>query len=97
VRFIEELKRRNVFRVGVAYVIAAWVLLQLADLVPGNIEAPGWVIKVFMLALAMGFPLALFFAWAFEMASSGKRVSTAPGPSRPRPAANSTGRSSSYC
>jgi len=70
-RFIEELKRRNVFRVGVAYVISAWVLLQFADLVLGNIEAPGWVIKVFMLALAIGFPLALFFAWAFEMTPEG--------------------------
>jgi len=71
VRFIEELKRRNVFRVGVAYVISAWVLLQFADLVLGNIDAPGWVIKVFMLALAIGFPLALFFAWAFEMTPEG--------------------------
>ena len=70
-RFIEELKRRNVFRVGVAYVISAWVLLQFADLVLGNIDAPGWVIKVFMLALAIGFPLAIFFAWAFEMTPDG--------------------------
>ena len=70
-RFIEEMKRRNVFRVGVAYVISAWVLLQFADLVLGNIDAPGWVMKVFMLALAMGFPLALFFAWAFEMTPEG--------------------------
>jgi len=71
VRFIEELKRRNVFRVGVAYVISAWVLLQFADLVLGNIEAPGWVIKVFMLALTIGFPLALFFAWAYELTPEG--------------------------
>ena len=61
------------FRVGVAYVIAAWVLLQFADLVLGNIDAPGWVIKAFMLALAIGFPLALFFAWAYELTPEGIR------------------------
>ncbi len=69
--FFEELKRRNVFRVGVAYAISAWVLLQFVDLVLENIQAPDWVIKVFMLALAIGFPLALFFAWAFEMTPEG--------------------------
>ncbi len=69
--FFEELKRRNVFRVGVAYVISAWVLLQFADLVLENIQAPDWIIKVFMLALAIGFPLAVFFAWAFEMTPEG--------------------------
>ena len=69
--FFEELKRRNVFRVGVAYVISAWVLLQVVDLVLENIQAPEWVMKVFMLALAIGFPLALFFAWAFEMTPEG--------------------------
>jgi TolB-like protein len=69
--FFEELKRRNVFRVGIAYVISAWVLLQFVDLVLENIQAPDWVIKVFMLALAVGFPLAIFFAWAFEMTPEG--------------------------
>src|SRR5210317_422666 len=69
--FLNELKRRNVFRVGIAYVISAWVLLQFVDLVLENIQAPDWVIKVFMLALAIGFPLALFFAWAFEMTPEG--------------------------
>jgi TolB-like protein len=69
--FFEELKRRNVFRVGIAYVISAWVLLQFIDLVLDNILAPEWVMKVFMLALAIGFPLAIFFAWAFEMTPEG--------------------------
>jgi len=71
--FFEELKRRNVFRVSIAYVISAWVLLQFVDLVLENIQAPEWVIKVFMLALAVGFPLAIFFAWAFEMTPDGIR------------------------
>ncbi len=71
--FFEELKRRNVFRVGIAYVIAAWVLMQFVDLVLENIQAPDWVMQVFMLALAIGFPLAVFFAWAFEMTPEGIR------------------------
>jgi len=71
--FFEELKRRNVFRVGVAYLVSAWILLQVVDLVLENIQAPDWVMKVFMLALAIGFPLAVFFAWAFEMTPDGLR------------------------
>ncbi len=69
--FFEELKRRNVFRVGIAYAISAWVLLQVVDLVLENITAPGWIMQVFMLALAIGFPVALIFAWAFEMTPEG--------------------------
>ena len=67
----EELKRRNVFRVAFGYAITAWVLLQAVDLVLDNIQAPDWIMKVFMLALAVGFPLAVFFAWAFEMTPDG--------------------------
>ncbi|NOR19298.1 MAG: adenylyl cyclase, partial [Xanthomonadales bacterium] len=69
--FIEELKRRNVFRVGIAYAISAWVLLQIVDLVLDNISAPDWVMQVFMLALAVGFPIAIIVAWAFEMTPDG--------------------------
>jgi adenylate cyclase len=53
--FFEELKRRNVFRVGVAYGVAGWVLLQVADLVLENIEAPSWVIQALMLVVGLGF------------------------------------------
>jgi hypothetical protein len=69
--FFEELKRRNVFRVAFGYVITAWLLLQFIDLVLENVNAPDWVMQVFMLALAIGFPLAIFFAWAFEMTADG--------------------------
>jgi hypothetical protein len=69
--FIEELKRRNVFRVAVAYLVTAWVALQLADIVLENIDAPSWILQVFMLALGLGFPLVLIFAWAFEMTPEG--------------------------
>jgi TolB-like protein len=67
----EELKRRNVFRVAIGYAITAWLLLQVVDLVLENVHAPDWVMQVFMLALAIGFPLAIFFAWAFEMTPEG--------------------------
>jgi TolB-like protein/Tfp pilus assembly protein PilF len=70
----EELKRRNVFRVGLAYAISAWILLQVVDLVLENISAPDWVMQVFMLAVAIGFPLALLFAWAFEMTPEGIKL-----------------------
>ncbi len=72
--FFDELKRRNVFRVGIAYAVSSWVLLQVVDLVLENIEAPPLVMKIFMLALAIGFPIALIFAWAFEMTPDGVKL-----------------------
>lgn len=69
--FFNELKRRNVIRVGIAYGIAAWFLLQISDLVLGNIGAPPWVIQAIMLVLGIGFPLVMIFAWAFEMTPEG--------------------------
>jgi len=86
----EELKRRNVFRVAISYVVTAWLLLQVVDLVLENIDAPEWVMQVFMLALAIGFPLAIFFAWAFEMTPEGvKRESQV---DRSKSIASQTGR-----
>jgi TolB-like protein len=70
-KFFEELKRRNVFRVAIGYIVTAWLLLQVVDLVLENVNAPDWVMQVFMLALAVGFPLAVFFAWAFELTPEG--------------------------
>ena len=70
-QFFEELKRRNVFRVAVAYVVAAWLALQVAELVLDAIEAPPWVIQVILLVLALGFPLVLLFAWAYEFTPEG--------------------------
>ena len=69
----DELKRRNVFRVGIAYIIAAWLLLQVADVVLNNIEAPGWVFRVIMLLIGIGFPLIIVFAWAYELTPEGLR------------------------
>ena len=70
-RFFDELKRRNVFRVAVAYVVASWLTLQVADIVLQGIEAPAWVMKVFMLVLALGLPFVLMFSWAYELTPEG--------------------------
>jgi adenylate cyclase len=72
--FFNELKRRNVFRVGIAYLIGAWLLLQIADVVLNNIAAPEWVFKATMLLLGIGLPIALFFAWAFELTPDGIKL-----------------------
>jgi len=69
--FFAELKRRNVIRVGIAYLVVAWLVMQFADVVLNNIEAPGWVFQVIMLVLAIGLPLVLVFAWALEMTPEG--------------------------
>ena len=66
-----ELKRRNVFKVGIAYVVLAWLVMQVADVILNNIQAPDWVFHVLLLFLAIGFPLALFFAWAYELTPDG--------------------------
>ena len=68
-----ELKRRNVFRVGAAYVVVAWLIMQVVDVVLGNIEAPGWVFQVILLLLAIGFPLSLLIAWVYELTPDGIR------------------------
>ena len=66
-----ELKRRNVFRVAIVYLVVAWLVMQVADVVLNNITAPGWVFQALMLFLAIGFPFAVIFAWAFEMTPEG--------------------------
>ena len=66
-----ELKRRNVFKVGVAYAITAWIVLQLIDVVGDILALPEWVPKLILLLLAIGLIPALIFAWAFEMTPEG--------------------------
>ena len=66
-----ELKRRNVFKVAIAYVVMSWLVLQVADVVLNHITAPGWIFQVLMLFLAIGLPFAVFFAWAFELTPEG--------------------------
>ncbi|MGI9222506.1 MAG: hypothetical protein ACR2QS_15880 [Woeseiaceae bacterium] len=68
---VAELKRRNVIRVAIAYAVIAWVIAQIAELAFDSFDAPGWVLKSVLVILALGFPLALFFAWAFEVTPEG--------------------------
>ena len=70
-QLFEELKRRNVFRVVIAYLAAAWLVLQVVQLVLESTSAPDWVMQVFLLAVAVGFPFAILFAWAFELTPEG--------------------------
>jgi len=74
--FFEELKRRNVVRVGLAYVLIAWLLLQGADFALDLIGAPNWVIQALSLLAAIGLPGVLVFSWVFEMTPEGLRRET---------------------
>jgi len=80
---IAELKHRNVFRVGVAYGIVAWLLVEVASVVLPTFGAPDWVMKVFTFLVILGFPLALILAWAFELTPEGIRLETAVDPTEP--------------
>lgn len=82
---IAELRRRKVFRVAAAYAVAAWALAQVADLVLENTAAPPWVMQVILLVLALGFPIAVILAWAFEVTSDGVRRTEAIAPGERAP------------
>jgi len=69
--FFAELKRRNVYKVAIAYAIVAWLLLQAASILFPTFEAPPWTMKVFVAVVALGFPIALILAWAFELTPEG--------------------------
>ena len=66
-----ELSRRNVVRVGLAYAVIGWVLAQIAEFAFENFGAPDWVLKTIVVVLLLGLPLALIFAWAFEITPDG--------------------------
>lgn len=69
----EELQRRNVVRVAVAYVIIGWLVLQLSDVLVSLLGLPDWTGRLVFLLLLVGFPLALFFAWVYELTPEGLR------------------------
>jgi len=72
--FINELKRRNVFKVGIAYAVTTWVLLQLTDVVSNIMMLPEWAPKLILLMLVIGFVPALILAWAFELTPEGIKL-----------------------
>src|ERR1700704_3894742 len=69
--FFSELKRRNVYKVAVAYAIVGWLLVQVATQVFPFLEIPNWVIRLVIALVAIGFPIALVIAWAFELTPEG--------------------------
>ncbi len=78
-KFLAELKRRNVYRVGVAYVVVAWLLIQVATQIFPFFDIPNWAVRLVVLLLALGFPVTLIMAWAFELTPEGlKRTDEVP-------------------
>ena len=69
--FFDELKRRKVFRVGIAYVVGAWVIAQVAALVAGSFLAPVWVMQMIITLLVVGLPISLMLSWAFDLTADG--------------------------
>src|SRR2546421_10273145 len=78
-KFLGELQRRNVYRVAVTYMVVSWVLIQIATQVFPFFDIPIWAIRVVILLLVLGFPVALVLAWAFELTPEGfKRTEEVP-------------------
>ncbi len=72
--FFAELKRRNVFKVAAAYIIVGWLTMQAGEVMGPALHLPGWTISMLAFFLILGFPLALIFAWAFEMTPEGIKM-----------------------
>jgi len=72
-KFFAELKRRHVYRVAIAYGVVAWLLIQIATQVFPFFEIPNWVVRLVVLVIVLGFPVALIIAWAFEMTPEGMK------------------------
>src|SRR5215467_11728797 len=69
--FFAELRRRNVYRIAAAYAVAAWLLIQLSSILLTTFQVPAWVMKVLVVVIVLGFPVALVLAWAFEITPEG--------------------------
>ena len=69
--FFGELRRRNVFKVGAAYVVVAWLLIQLADIVFSAATLPTWTVTFVTWVLVLGFPVAVLLTWTYEVTPEG--------------------------
>src|SRR5882724_3114202 len=77
--FFAELKRRNVYKVAITYAVVAWLLIQAASILLPTFEAPTWVMKAFVVFLALGFVISVMISWAFEATPQGlKRTEDVP-------------------
>jgi TolB-like protein/Tfp pilus assembly protein PilF len=81
--FFRELKRRNVYKVAVAYAVVGWLLIEIASILFPTFEAPAWVMKIFVITIAAGFPIALIITWAFELTPEGIKRTESVSPPRP--------------
>jgi TolB-like protein/tetratricopeptide (TPR) repeat protein len=72
---LAELKRRNVFRVGVAYTVVAWLLIQIADVILATFDASRWVMQTFVSLVILGFPIAVVLAYVYELTPAGLKRS----------------------
>ncbi len=70
-KYIAELKRRNVFKPAIAYLVVAWLIVQVADVVLATFDAPSYIMKTLMFFLIIGFPVNLIFAWVYEFTPKG--------------------------
>jgi TolB-like protein len=70
-KLFSELKRRNVFKVAAAYIVVGWLILQVGEVLSPALRLPDWVLSTLAFFIILGFPLALFFAWAFELTPEG--------------------------
>src|SRR6202171_3698834 len=80
--FFAELKRRNVYKVAAAYAVVAWLLLQAASIFLPAFDAPPWVMKIFIIVIIFGFPVALIFSWAFEITPEGIKLESEIAPNK---------------
>ena len=71
--FFAELRRRNVYKVAIAYAVVAWLLMQIATQVFPFLEIPNWAIRLVIMLIVIGFPIALVIAWAFELTPEGMK------------------------
>ncbi len=69
--FFKELRRRNVIRVAIAYAIVGWLLVEVASVIIPTLLLPDWTLRILVLFVILGLPLALIFAWAFELTPEG--------------------------
>jgi TolB-like protein/Flp pilus assembly protein TadD len=90
--FFAELKRRNVYKVAIAYAVIAWLLMQIATQVFPFLEIPNWAIRLVIMLLVLGFPIAVIIAWAFELTPEGLKRTEAIDRELPKPSRNKANR-----
>jgi TolB-like protein len=86
--FLAELKRRNVYKVAIAYAVVAWLLMQIASQIFPFFDIPNWAVRLVVLLLSLGFPIALVLAWAFDLTLHGIKRTEAAGSAAVQPPKN---------